>query len=372
MSGSVLRSFSLDVHPTSIALADGLVWVAAYSSGTVEGIDPRTGQAVGTVNVGNGPSAICFGDGDLWVANSLDSTVSVVDPATFTVLSTIAVGSGPAALVAATAPYGWPTSTRGQSHGSAPSAWPSSAPSTSATTRSRWPQGQAVVWVAASAPAGDDRGGTLVLVSTPGFTRSTRPCSTADGTVEFPAPGLRHVGHLRAGARPRRPKAGTRPRAPGPGAHRRGPHLQFPAPPRHPLLQRRPGQGERFPLRVERLFALGSPGASFYSGLVGAGACQAHPGNCDLSQGVVTERRRPAWLSSISAPPTPTSSKSSPRMPTAAPVPPGTPDRDMGLTPVPGTGPYRITRATPREVVFERNPYFREWSHAAQPEGNPD
>jgi hypothetical protein len=39
---------------------------------------------------------------------------------------------------------------------------------------------------------------------------------------------------------------------------------------------------------LERLFALGSLGTSFYSGLVGAGACQAHPGNCDLSQGVVT------------------------------------------------------------------------------------
>ena len=46
-------------------------------------------------------------------------------------------------------------------------------------------------------------------------------------------------------------------------------------------------------------------------------------------------------------------------------------DSDMGLTPLPGTGPYRIASATPKEVVFKRNPYFREWSHAAQPEGNP-
>ena len=37
MSGSVLRTFSLDVHPTSIALADGLVWVAAYSAGLPKG-----------------------------------------------------------------------------------------------------------------------------------------------------------------------------------------------------------------------------------------------------------------------------------------------------------------------------------------------
>ena len=37
MSGSVLRTFSLDVHPTSIALAGGLVWVAAYSAGPSKG-----------------------------------------------------------------------------------------------------------------------------------------------------------------------------------------------------------------------------------------------------------------------------------------------------------------------------------------------
>ena len=44
LTGSVLQTFSLDVHPTSIAFADGLVWVAAYDASTVQAIDPTSGQ----------------------------------------------------------------------------------------------------------------------------------------------------------------------------------------------------------------------------------------------------------------------------------------------------------------------------------------
>ena len=39
---------------------------------------------------------------------------------------------------------------------------------------------------------------------------------------------------------------------------------------------------------------------------------------------------------------------------------------------MPGTGPYRIARVSRTEIRFVRNPLFREWSHAAQPAGNPD
>ena len=54
-------------------------------------------------------------------------------------------------------------------------------------------------------------------------------------------------------------------------------------------------------------------------------------------------------------------------LPFNAPVPPGTPDHDVGTHPVPSTGPYQISRYVPgKEVVFTRNPQFREWSAAAQ------
>jgi YVTN family beta-propeller protein len=371
LSGSVLRTFSLDVHPTSIALAGGLVWVAAYSAGTVEGIDPGTGQAVGTVSVGNGPSAICFGGGYLWVANNLDSTVSAVDPATFSVVSTIAVGSGPAALVASQGAI-WVAN---QYSGTVSRISPRRLAVVGSVDVGGNPvalaSGLGGVWVAASAPAGGNRGGTLVLVSTTPF-----------GTVD---PALYSEMTPLSFQRLAYDTLVTFEPAPGPDGLRLVPDLalQVPAPTnggRTYSFRLRPGirysngvlvEASDFRYALERLFALGSPGADFFSGLVSAGACEAHPDNCNLSQGVVTNNQAGLVVFHLAAPDPDFLEKLTPEA-YAAPVPPGTPDRDMGLTPVPGTGPYRIARATPREVVFERNPYFREWSHAAQPEGNPD
>jgi peptide/nickel transport system substrate-binding protein len=56
----------------------------------------------------------------------------------------------------------------------------------------------------------------------------------------------------------------------------------------------------------------------------------------------------------------------------AVAVPATTPVKDVGTCPLPGTGPYEIASYTRREVRLVRNPYFREWSHAAQPAGYPD
>ena len=375
LSGSVLATFSLDVQPTAIALADGLVWVAAYTAGTVQAIDPGTGQAVGTVNVGNGPSAITFSDGDLWVANNLDSTVSVVDPATFTVISTIAVGSGPAALV-----------------GGAGAVWVANQYSGTVSRISverlavvgtvdvgndpiALTSGQGVSWVAASAPAGDDKGGTLVLVSTTAF--MTIDPDTFDGLT--PLSFLRLEYDTLVTFEP----------VPGPNGLRLVPDLalQVPAPTdggRTYSFRLRPGirysdgelvRASDFRRGVERLFSMASPGAADYSGLVGAQACVAaieNFENCDLSRGVVTNDRSGLVIFHLTAPDPDFLDKITPEA-YGAPIPPGTPpDSDMGLSPVPGTGPYRIASATRQEVVFRRNPYFREWSHAAQPEGNPD
>jgi hypothetical protein len=54
-----------------------------------------------------------------------------------------------------------------------------------------------------------------------------------------------------------------------------------------------------------------------------------------------------------------------------APVPPGTPVHPTSANPLPGTGPYMIASANNDEIRYVRNPYFREWSHAAQPDGQP-
>jgi peptide/nickel transport system substrate-binding protein len=57
---------------------------------------------------------------------------------------------------------------------------------------------------------------------------------------------------------------------------------------------------------------------------------------------------------------------------TAVAVPPGTPNHDVRTHPLPATGPYEIASDTRRQVTLVRNPYFHEWSHAAQPDGYPD
>ena len=54
------------------------------------------------------------------------------------------------------------------------------------------------------------------------------------------------------------------------------------------------------------------------------------------------------------------------------PTPPGTPVGRLS-SPLPGTGPYQISAYdTDKVFALTRNPYFRQWSAAAQPAGFPD
>ncbi|MBA3433101.1 MAG: hypothetical protein H0U08_03300, partial [Actinobacteria bacterium] len=60
-------------------------------------------------------------------------------------------------------------------------------------------------------------------------------------------------------------------------------------------------------------------------------------------------------------------------LPTAFAVPSDTPSKDIGRRPLPATGPYMIASYVPgRQLRLVRNPRFREWARAAQPDGYPD
>jgi len=118
-----------------------------------------------------------------------------------------------------------------------------------------------------------------------------------------------------------------------------------------------------------RLFRTGSPGIDYFTGIVGSALCRRRPAHALRAPGERRHRRlggnrelspdrpRPDFLYKLAA------------LNYASPVPPGTPTRDMGMRRIPGTGPYRIARSNRREIRFARNPYFREWSHAAHPTG---
>lgn len=118
-----------------------------------------------------------------------------------------------------------------------------------------------------------------------------------------------------------------------------------------------------------RIFRVGSPTAeTFFGAIDGAAECVAHPAACTLP-GVAADgnvititltRPDPEFLSKLA-------------LPHASILPDDAPGRDSGTLPVPGTGPYRITRYDPDDaLVLERNPFFHPWNPDAQPPGLPD
>ena len=127
---------------------------------------------------------------------------------------------------------------------------------------------------------------------------------------------------------------------------------------------------EDFRYAIERVLDLDPEAAAFLDGISGTSACV--PGKlCDLARGVTVDGSARTVTFRLSAPDPDFLYKLA--FGFTAPVPSYIPAREAGRDPVPGTGPYMITWYVPgRRVVFARNPYFREWSAAAQPAGFPD
>lgn len=225
--------------------------------------------------------------------------------------------------------------------------------------------------MSASAPTGSHKGGTLVLTTT--FHFATIDPALYDNSAPFV---LMHLAY---------DTLVTFESTAGPNGLRIVPDLalQLPVPTDggrtysfriRPNIHYSNGQVVRasdFLRGVERLFEMGSPAISYYTGLVGAQACLAHPKHCNLSEGVVTDDSAGSVIYHLTAPDPDFLYKLGVQA-FNAPIPLGVPDHDVGLHPVPATGPYRIAVVTPKEEVLERNPHFREWSHAAQPAGNPN
>jgi peptide/nickel transport system substrate-binding protein len=122
----------------------------------------------------------------------------------------------------------------------------------------------------------------------------------------------------------------------------------------------------------ERIFKVNNPNAgSWYNNIVGGDACLKAAATCTLPDGVIADDKadtitfhlvnpNPEFLFQIA-------------VPFASIVPAGTPAKDMGTVPVPGTGAYMITSYDPQKaLIVKRNPYFKVWNAAAQPDGYVD
>ena len=375
-TGSLQRALPLDLQPSAVAFGDGAVWVAGYNSATVEKINPASGRVTARVHVGNGPAALVFAAGSLWVANSLDSTVSRVDPATLTLAATVPARSGPSALAAGAGSV-WVTN---QYSGSVSRIDPRRDQIAGSVTVGGNPTSLTMaggrLWAGVTANSGNHRGGTLVIVA-PGTLTGPNPLTSVDpafydGLLNPQFTGLAYDALVNFQ------------QSPGAAGMRLVPDLALaiPAPAnggRTYAFRVRPGirYSNGQPLRasdfrrgMERLFRVHSPGTSYFTGIVGAAACTRRPAHCDLSQGIVTDDARGSVVFHLTAPDPEFLFKLT-QFAFGAPIPPGTPDHEPGSHFVPGTGPYKIVSASRTQIRFTRNPYFREWSHAAQPAGNP-
>jgi YVTN family beta-propeller protein len=325
--------------PVALAAQAGSVWVANSLDATVSRVNPAALAVTATIPVGSGPDALAAEAGSVWVANRYAGTVSRIDPGRNRAVTSLAVGGAPTSLMA----------------------------------------GQGRLSVAVTAQGSSHRGGTLTLVTADSLD-SSAPATTAsidpaffyymfspefgglayDDLVTFQrsagANGLHLVPDL-ALALPAPSDDGTT------YAFRIRPGIRY-----------SDGQTLRagdFRRAVERLFRVGSPGRSLYTGLAGAAACAGNRRGCDLSRGIATDDAAGTVTFHLTAP-DPEFLLKLTEYSYSAPIPPGTPDREPGSRTVPGTGPYRIVQASRTEIRFGRNPLFREWSHAAQPAGNPD
>jgi peptide/nickel transport system substrate-binding protein len=377
VTGRREQMISLDLEPSAVTIEGGALWVAGYDDATVEKLDLASGRLIGRVHVGGGPVALTFDAGSLWVANSLDSTVSQIEPATLIVTATLPVGSGPTALAAGSGAvwvanqYSGTVSRIDPMHDAVvATVGVGGAPTSLAITGRR-------VWVGVGASRGRHRGGTLVIATT-ATTLPTSNIDAVDPATYFAAFNPQFTG-LAYDA------LVNFQQTPGAAGLRLVPDLavSIPTPAdggRTYAFRIRPGirysDGQRlragdFRRGVERLFRLGSEGSYLYADLVGARACVRRPRNCDLAQAIVANDTAGIVTFHFSSP-DPEFLFQLTESGFSAPIPPRTPDHEIGERTVPGTGPYRIVSVTPGETRFVRNPYFQEWSHAAQPAGNPN
>jgi peptide/nickel transport system substrate-binding protein len=121
-----------------------------------------------------------------------------------------------------------------------------------------------------------------------------------------------------------------------------------------------------------RIFKVKSPTAGgFYAGIVGGAKCLAKPATCTLAGGVVGNAKTNSVTINLTAPDPEFKYKLA--VPHASILPASSPPNDAGTKPLPATGAYYFASYDPnKQLVMKRNPYFKQWSKDAMPDGYPD
>jgi peptide/nickel transport system substrate-binding protein len=320
--------------PAAVLAAFGSIWVANHLDNTVSRLEPSTGRVEATIEVGEGPNALVAGGGSVWVANEFDSSITSIDPMTDRG-EPVPVGAAAASLAAG---------------------------------------GGDDLWLAVGISATEHRGGTLTVSSGGEMPRSLDPAIvvfndtiegqilsiTNDGLLSFKKVGGSDGTTLVPDLATALPEVSAD-----------GLTYRFPLREGITYSNGDPVRPEDFRHAVERTIALtadtdyAADVALLYGAINGADACRKDPPACDLSGSIVADAEAVTFHLSRRDP----DLQLKLAMPWAFPVPVATPVEDHGLDPLPATGPYMIAEAGADGIDLVRNPEFREWSGAAQPDG---
>ncbi len=366
-SGKPGTPIPVDAGADSIAVGEGAVWIASESAGSVSRIDPKTHSVTATVNVGSGPSAVTVSRGAVWVTNKADGTVSLIDAVSNRQKLLIPVGNGPSGIAAST--DGSDVWVSNEASGTLSRIDAGQHRVVETVVTGDRPQDVTVtanaVYVAVRTGGSAHRGGMLTLLgsSVASFAPNIDPNDSIlwsilvlgyDGLL-----GFKHVGGSEGTTLV--PDLAVAIPTPTDG----GKAYTF-----------RLRRGVRYsngtlvgPSDIRRAIERALAGSDQYlRSIVGAQACTRK--HCDLSQGVVTDPETNTVTFRLTRPDPDFLYKLA--LPIAFAVPPTTPLSPQ-KTPLPATGPYMVARYdASHEIRLVRNPYFHEWSSAAQPNGYPD
>ncbi len=366
--GEVVKVIPAGLNPQGVAFGFGSLWVGLAGSNSVVRVDPDTNSVGPPIGVGNAPGSLAVSADAVWVVNTLDDTVMRIDPETETVVDTVEVGDGPSGIAVVQGAVWVANEADGTLSRIEPgktAAW---------VVIGSVPQGLADVkgdlWVSVRGTATSHRGGTLRALWV------YRP-TTLDPTVAGDFVTTRFFHLIGDGLVAFEPIGGTSPRL--------VPDLAtaIPRPTdggRTYTFELRPGvrysNGEvvaptDFRRALERGFRLHGLADFYFGGLVGSDVCAEERRTCDLSRGIVADDVGATITFHLVDPDPEFLYKLT--LPVAYPVPPSVPDEDQVRAGIAGTGPYMLEAPWTHEgLALVRNPHFRVWSPAAQPDGYVD